>query len=143
MTTDLPETIPPEPMTTIPTAKLEQLMKRLELDSGIIDLLPDAVVVVSEDGSIIRTNAQATALFGYRPEEFATLRVEALMAPDVRAQHAQHRLGYQAAPGRIRMAPGRVLAARRRDGTEVEVEIMLNSFRAASGQLTIAVVRSR
>lgn len=132
-----------EPTTTIPVAKLEELLHRLELDSGIIDLLPDAVVVVREDGTIVRVNTQATALFGYRAEEFAAITVDDLVPVALRAWHPAHRRGYHAAPALRRMGGGRVLMGLRRDGQEVEVEIMLNTIRTALGLLTIAVVRPR
>lgn len=132
-----------EPTTTISVVKLEELLHRLEMDSGIIDLLPDAVVVVREDGTIVRTNAQATALFGYRTEEFATMVVDDLVPAAVRDGHPTHRRAYHAAPALRRMGGGRVLKGLRRDGQEVEVEIMLNTIRTALGLLTIAVVRPR
>ncbi len=139
MTDDTPAAVP---MTTLETPRLEALMDRLEMDSGIVDMMGDAILVVNDDGLIVRSNAQATALFGYRPEEFAVLHVEDLVPMAARDAHVAHRLGYQAAPSRHRMGAGRVLMGLRRDGQEVEVEIMLNRFRARGGILTVAVVRS-
>lgn len=132
-----------EPTTRIPTQHLERLMDRLELDSGIVDMLYDAVVVArDDDGRILRTNTQAAILWGYRPEEFATMTVEDLLPERHRAAHRAHRLTrMQAGAARAAMGTGRVFPALKRDGTEVEVQVMLNSFRLHDGQVTVAQVR--
>jgi protein-histidine pros-kinase len=106
-----------------------------------LDAAPDATVVVDLDGRIVSANAQAEVLFGYRREELLRLGVDALVPDTVRTRHSGHRSAYAAERRARAMGEGLVLSARRRDGTEVPVEIMLRSLDTDEGPLVVAAVR--
>lgn len=103
---------------------------------------PDAVLVVDGAGTVVLANERAEALFGYRRDELCGSPVETLVASGQRAAHAAERGRYQAAPSLRPMGARRDLVARRRDGADVPVDIMLAPLPAPDDTtLTVAVVR--
>ena len=105
-----------------------------------VEASPAAKLMVAADGTIRMANAAAVELFGYAPDELLGLGVERLVPPEVRAQHATLRAGFLARPERRPMGAGRDLAAIRRDGTRVPVEIALTPVRVAGETLVLASI---
>ncbi|HKW20606.1 MAG TPA: PAS domain-containing sensor histidine kinase [Ktedonobacterales bacterium] len=91
----------------------------------LLDLSPDAVVVIDERGIIILANPQASALFGYTPDQLIDHPLELLLPERLRAGHIRHRTGYLAAPHSRPMGVGLELEGRRKDGVEFPVDISL------------------
>jgi PAS domain S-box-containing protein len=91
----------------------------------LLDLSPDALIVVDEAGTIIMANEQAATCFGYRREELAQLPLERLLPTRFRTLHVTHRQRYAAAPRTRPMGQGLQLVALRKDGTEFPVDISL------------------
>lgn len=106
-----------------------------------LDAAPDATVVVDTAGRIVSANSQAEALFGYQRDELIGTTVESLVPDAVRADHAGHRARYATEPRVRPMGAGLKLHARRRDGTEVPVDIMLSPVTTDEGTLVVAAVR--
>ena len=52
----------------------------------LLDISPDALLIVDREGTIVMANAQAGALFGYRREELHELRLEMLLPEHLRAR---------------------------------------------------------
>ena len=102
---------------------------------------PDGIVVAGADGRIAVVNDQASALFGYPADELIGQPVEILVPERARARHAQHRLGYHAAPAVRAMGAALQLVARRKDGTAFPVEVGLSPFEAPDGTQVLASVR--
>jgi PAS domain S-box-containing protein len=108
---------------------------------GLLESAPDAVVIVDDRGLIQLVNAQVEDWFGYRREELLGQPVELLVPERLRAQHRQHREGYQAAPAVRTMGAGLELAAWCKDGSELPVEISLSPVETLEGNLVIAIIR--
>ncbi len=87
---------------------------------------PDALLLVGADGRIANANPAAERLLGYAKDELHGLEVDALVPSAVRARHAGLRQSYAAAPRARPMGVQMELAARRKDGSEVMVEIALS-----------------
>jgi protein-histidine pros-kinase len=103
---------------------------------------PDAILVVHRDGRILLVNDRVEALFGYHSDELLGRPVEALVPDRYVAQHAAAREEYFRFPHvRPMHAPNGVVSARRKDGTEFSVDIMLSPVLTESGLLAIAIVR--
>ncbi|HEX5158134.1 MAG TPA: PAS domain-containing sensor histidine kinase [Ktedonobacterales bacterium] len=102
----------------ITTTSLVTLMRLLELS-------PDAVVVIDERGVIVLANPQASALFGYAPDQLIDHPLELLLPERLRTGHIRHRAGYLAAPHSRPMGIGLELEGRRKDGVEFPVDISL------------------
>ncbi len=91
--------------------------------------------------SIVRANDAAATLFGYSIDELRALHIEALVPDAVRTRHAGLRHAYEAAPVRRPMGQQMELSARRRDGSEVLVEIALSPVKAAGRSFVLAAIR--
>ncbi len=87
--------------------------------------IPDAVLVISRDGSIVSANAHAERLFGYSRNELAGLALERLI-PE-RYRHGRLVGELFAEPRTRRMGEGRELQGLKSDGQEFPVEIAIVS----------------
>lgn len=105
----------------------------------LFECLPDTVIVADER-SIITVNSQGEKMFGYTREEFMNTTVETLIPHRFAAMHAEHRANYAAQPRMKRMGAGMELLARRKDGTEFPVEVMLCPVAASTDSRLIATV---
>ena len=111
------------------------------LHVGLLEALPDAMVVVDGNGTIQLVNAQAEALFGYDRIELVGQAVEVLVPEEHRRAHPAHRAGYSIAPRTRPMGFGLDLAARRKDGSVFPAEISLSSIETETGRLVSAAIR--
>lgn len=107
----------------------------------ILESAPDGLAVVDADGHIVLVNQRIERMFGYAREELLGRPIELLVPERLRRLHASHRLAYQAAPRTRPMGAGLDLRARRKDGSELPVEISLSPVVVGGRALVIAVVR--
>ena len=95
----------------------------------VLQSAPDAIVIVDEAGCVLFANAQVAVLFGYTEDEVVGQSIESLIPPRFLAAHVKHRRDY-AQSVRVRpMGVCRELFARRKDGSEVPVEVSLSPIR--------------
>ncbi len=106
----------------------------------IVEAMPTAIVLTNSGGEIVLVNAGAERLFGYEREELPGKRIEVLVPERFRAVHTSDRASYVRDPEARPMGHGRDLFARRKDGSEVPVEIGLNPINTPDGMLTLSVV---
>ena len=110
---------------------------------AVFESTPDALVIVDDAGRIVLANRTAEQMLGYTREELLQLGVEDLVPVPMRRDHAALRRDSRLAPGRGRMmgAERRRLAALRKDGTTVTVEISLSPLESEEGPLVVAALR--
>ncbi len=108
---------------------------------GLLELAPDAIVIVEPDGRIVLANSQAQQLFGYGPEELLGQHVEILLPEHLRSMHVGHRSSFTSAPRTRPMGVGLDLAGRRKDGTTFPVEISLSPMKTDDGFLVMSAIR--
>src|ERR1700722_4369287 len=94
-----------------------------EIFRVVVEATPNAIVLANAQGRILLVNAGAEKLFGYSREELIGQPVEMLLPERFRAAHPGHRLAYAGHAEARPMGQGRDLFARRKDGSEVPVEI--------------------
>src|SRR5580700_8424067 len=108
---------------------------------GLLEAAPDAMVVVNKAGEIVLLNVQAEKQFGYRRDELIGQKLkniipegfaERLLADGLRS--VEDALAQQ-------IGTGIELIARRKDGSEFPIEIMLSPLESAEGILVTAAIR--
>ena len=108
---------------------------------GLLEAAPDAMVVVNQAGEIVLLNVRAEKQFGYSRDELIGQQVkniipegfaERLIADGTRS--AAEALAQQ-------IGTGIELIARRKDGSEFPIEIMLSPLGSAEGILVTAAIR--
>jgi two-component system, LuxR family, sensor kinase FixL len=108
--------------------------------TGMLDLLPLAVLVTGSQGKIIFANAAAEKLFGYSRQELAAM-VAGKLLPPLRL-HA-HVAGSTLAPTGANSRGDRDLVARRKDGTEFPAEVTMNPVSPGGEPCTLTIVIDR
>ncbi len=116
-------------------------MSKVILSTELLEALPDAVVAVDGEGTIVQINSQAEELFGYDRDELIGQKVEMLVPESYRPQHHRHRKNFAAAPRTRRMGADLDLYGRRRDGSEFPVEISLSPVHAENEMLVLSAIR--
>src|SRR5262245_11082140 len=109
----------------------------------VLELAPDGMMVVDEDGVILLMNAQIEDLFGYAKDELIGQPVDCLVPEAVRARHVAHRDAFHRAPVARSMGTGQELQGRRRDGSAFAIEIGLSPLPSRKGQPSQVAVSVR
>jgi PAS domain S-box-containing protein len=122
----MPNSLQPDAAATPPASALMQITAAGL--SQLLDISPDALIMVDQAGTIIMANAQAAALFGYSREELQHLSLESLMPARFRTIHMNHRQHFFATPHTRPMGAGLQLFGQRKDGSEFPVDISLRPF---------------
>ncbi len=107
----------------------------------LIEHAPDAILQIDTTGKIIVANMTAESMFGYTRDELLGSSVDLLVPEASRAAHPGHRKAFAAAGVTRPMGQGLDLRARRKDGTEVPVEISLSPVKTNQGIYTTAAIR--
>ena len=107
----------------------------------LLDHAPDGIIIVDGDGSIVLYNTQAMAMFGYNQQELCGRPIEVLVPENLRMAHVGHREHYSAMPQTRPIGVGLDLAGRRKDGSQLPVEVSLSPVRSGGDRLIICIVR--
>ncbi|HJV60750.1 MAG TPA: PAS domain S-box protein [Albitalea sp.] len=102
---------------------------------------PDSLLLVDQAGGIVLANPSAAALLGYSVDEMTGLNVDALVPDSIRPRHASYREAYGRAPRPRPMGTQMELVARRKDGSEVMVEIALSPLQSHGLPFVVAAIR--
>ena len=119
----------------------EELIQTRAMFEGLFEFAPDAIVVVSRKGIIVRANKHAERLFGYSANELSDANHEILLPDRFRKKHLKHRRTYMTDPHIRPMGTGLELYGRKKDGSEFSVDIALGPLKAEKETFVIAVIR--
>ena len=128
--------LPPVPQPLLPPVLDEHGVFRT-----LFSAYPDALVVADARGAIVLANPAAAQLFGYSVDELVALNVDALVPDGIRPRHAAYRAAYAHKPKPRPMGTEMELVAKRRDGSEVMVEILLSPLNDHGLPLVVAAIR--
>jgi PAS domain S-box-containing protein len=111
-----------------------------KLVTALLESASQAIVSIDRGGRIVLINRRAEEIFGYTREELIGARIEMLLPDSKRATHSRDRDDYFARPRTRPMGIGMDLSGRRKDGSEVPVEVSLSYVDIDEGTFAIAFV---
>ena len=109
--------------------------------SLLIELLPDGVLLSSQEGNIVLCNSQAGRLFGYEKDELEELSIHELIPTPARINHQQYVQKYMTQPSARSMSQHAGLEGLRKDESTFSVDISLNPIEVEGEMLVMAVLR--
>ncbi len=105
-----------------------------------VESAPSGLLMIDADGRIVLVNREIERLFGYSREELLGKSVDLLVPEEFRARHPVYRKGFVAEPKVRRMGSGRDLFGRRKDGTQVALEIGLTPVVTEEGVFILSAI---
>jgi formate hydrogenlyase transcriptional activator len=105
-----------------------------------IEASPNSILVVDPQGTIVLVNRELERQFGYAREELVGQTVDVLIPEAQRHVHAVHRQAFARMPESRQMGAGRELFGRRKDGSQIPVEIGLNPIPTRDGLFVLASI---
>ncbi len=131
----------PQPQAPVPAAPLPPGIDEYAVFRTLFAAYPDALIVADARGTIVLANPAAAGLLGYSIAELVGLNVDVLVPDAIRPRHAAYRSAYAHQPKPRPMGTGMELVAKRRDGSEVMVEIALSPLQSHGLPLVVAAIR--
>src|SRR5271155_5551534 len=104
-------------------------------------MAPDAMVVVNQGGEIVLLNVQAEKQFGYRRDELLGQQVKNIIPEGFAERLVADGTRTAAEALAQQIGTGIELIARRKDGSEFPIELMLSPLESTEGILVTAAVR--
>jgi PAS domain S-box-containing protein len=111
------------------------------LYSQLLDTAPDAMVVVGADGCIKFVNLQTERMFSYARDQLVGQHLDLLIPERFRKTHFQHVERFLANPTLRPMGSGLQLFGRRKDGSELPIEVSLSPLQTERGMTVSASIR--
>src|SRR5476649_1692282 len=108
---------------------------------GLLEAAPDAMVVVNQAGEIVLLNLQAEKQFGYRRDELLGQKVTNIIPEGFAERLVADGLRSDTEALAQQIGMGIELTARRKDGSEFPIELMLSPLESAEGILVTAAIR--
>lgn len=108
---------------------------------GFLEESPDAIIIVDQTGRINFASNRIEAMFGHLPDDLIGKSLSVLIPERYRGLHAGHLDRFISAPTPRMMGTGLELHGRRKDGSELRVEISLSPHRTRDGLVLVAAIR--
>jgi two-component system sensor kinase FixL len=109
--------------------------------SSILDTVPDAIVLIDEQGIIQSFSPAAVRLFGYTEAEIIGQNVKILMPSPYRNEHDSYLARYLATGERKIIGIGRVVVGQRRNGDTFPIELSVGEFRLGDRHFFTGFIR--
>jgi PAS domain S-box-containing protein len=109
--------------------------------SQFLETIPEAAIVINRDGKIVLANPQAHILFGYSPGELQEQSIQILVPETKREFHTKDMEAFWSKPETISIGRGRKLSARREDGSEFPIDIILKPVEIDGTLLAVCIAR--
>lgn len=129
---------------TLLTAAIRDITERKKADEkfrNLLELAPDAVIIVNERGDIQLINAQAEKMFDYLREEVLGKPVEFLMPDRYSKIHLYHRTKLIKGSKARSRSEGIELFGKKKDGKEFPIEVNLSPLDTEDGLLVSVSIR--
>ena len=119
---------------------VERVLVQEQNTRVLIESAPNGIVMVDDQGTIKRVNSATEKLFGYGRSELIGMSVDMLVPIERGAAHRTLREAYLRKPEARLMGVGRDLSGRRKDGSEVPIEIGLAPVARNGNRAVLATV---
>ncbi len=106
----------------------------------VVEAAPSAIVMINDLGRIALVNGQTEKLFGYSRLELLDQPIEKLVPDCHLPLYSDHRNSFFEEPIARATGAGRDLHGRRKDGSEIPIEIGLNPIRTEEGTFLLAYI---
>lgn len=104
--------------------------------ASLFENATEGIVVSGKDGKIVMVNPAAEGIFGYNSDELFSQPIEILIPDSIRRDHQAFREGFYKNPTNRSMGQNRDLYGRKKDGTDIPVEVSL-SYYTKDGELFV------
>lgn len=98
----------------------------------------EGIILANYKGNIVLVNPAAEAMFGYESAELENKPIEILIPDRFQAHHLELRDGFYKKPGNRTMGKGRELYGKRKDGSDLPMEVSLSHYRHEGELFVIA-----
>lgn len=115
----------------------KRLERRFEL---AVESAPIAMLMVDQHGNIVLANRESEKLYGYIRTEMIGQPVEVLVPSDLRARDSIMRERFFGAPIARRMGAGHEFRGKRKDGSEIPIEVGMNPVQTEDGQCVLMTI---
>lgn len=108
--------------------------------SSLFENATEGIILTDEKGVVVLVNPAAQQIFGYQAEEIVGKSIELLIPDRHRSQHRQYRQGFYQHPSNRVMGQGRDLYGKKKDGSNISVEVSLSHYRKDDQLYVIAFI---
>lgn len=108
--------------------------------TSLFENATEGIVLTNGEGKIVLMNPASKRVFGYEGDEVIGLPIEVLIPERFRPHHGELREGFYKHPQNRVMGHGRDLYAKRKDGTDIPVEVSLGFYKREGELFVIAFI---
>ena len=108
--------------------------------TSLFENATEGIVLVNQRGEIVLANPSAGRMFGYEPDELVGQQIEILIPDRFSTHHHHHRDGFYQKPSNRVMGQGRDLYGKKKDGTDLPVEVSLSHYKKEDQIFVIAFI---
>ncbi|HUZ31519.1 MAG TPA: PAS domain S-box protein [Xanthobacteraceae bacterium] len=108
---------------------------------SILDTVPDAMIVIDEQGAMISFSHAAERLFGYSGAEVLGRNVNILMPSPYREEHDTYLERYRTTGEQKIIGIGRVVVGERKDGSTFPLELTVGEVKTGTPRLFTGFIR--
>ncbi|CAN5229562.1 hypothetical protein BH09BAC5_BH09BAC5_12390 [soil metagenome] len=116
------------------------MQREIEMLDAIVEHGTEGIIVADKKGILRMVNPSAERIFGYERGELNGKTIEILLPPRYKEKHVGQRNGYIEKPAPRAMGHGLDLYGRRKDGSEILVEVSLSPFNTSQGQFIMSFI---
>lgn len=115
-------------------------MPNVEHMTSLFENATEGIILTDSRGVIVLVNPAAEKIFNYSRTELIGKPIEVLIPDRVKPHHHQLRDGFYKKPSNREMGKGRDLYARKKDGTDIPVEVSLSHYNRDGEIFVIAFI---
>jgi PAS domain S-box-containing protein len=115
-------------------------MVNAEHMTSLFENATEGIILTNSKGMIVLVNPAAERIFDYNSSELIGKPIEVLLPDNIRGHHAQLREGFYHHPSNRSMGQGRDLYARKKDNSNIPVEVSLSYYNREGEMFVIAFI---